>query len=52
MYTKHLTLANNVQIPQLGPGIWFIEDAAVYPICFTVRFDRTSKDRKSGSYAE
>ena len=22
------------------------------PICFTVRFDRTSKDRKSGSYAE
>ena len=28
MYTKHLTLANNVQIPQLGLGTWFIEDAA------------------------
>ena len=28
MCTKHLTLANNVQIPQLGLGTWFIEDAA------------------------
>ncbi len=28
MYTKHLTLANNAQIPQLGLGTWFIEDAA------------------------
>lgn len=28
MYTKHLTLANNAQIPHLGLGTWFIEDAA------------------------
>lgn len=27
MYTKTLTLANGVKIPQLGLGTWFIDDA-------------------------
>ena len=27
MYTNKLTLSNGVQIPQLGLGTWFIDDA-------------------------
>lgn len=27
MYTNTLTLSNGVQIPQLGLGTWFIDDA-------------------------
>lgn len=27
MYTKTLTLANGVKIPQMGLGTWFIDDA-------------------------
>ena len=29
MYTKTLALENGVQIPQLGLGTWFIDDAEV-----------------------
>ncbi len=29
MYTNTLTLANSVEIPQLGLGTWFIDDGDV-----------------------
>ena len=29
MYTNTLTLNNNIKIPQLGLGTWFIDDANV-----------------------
>lgn len=34
MYTNTLTLNNNIKIPQLGLGTWFIDDANVAEYLF------------------